>query len=87
MNVARDRVLGGSLDRVVVRQRRLLAGVAIERCRIRTGDFARLFGRRPEVVTRWARRAGELRVADAGFRTAYESLDGSLASRAKGQTG
>ena len=87
MNVASDRVLGGSLDWVVVRQRRLLAGVAIERWRIRTGDLARLFGRRPEVVTRWARRAGELRVEDAGFRDAYESLDAALAARAKGQAG
>ncbi len=49
-----------------------------------TGALARLFGRRPEVVTRWAKRAGELRVEDADFREAYESLDGSLAKRGRG---
>ena len=83
MNVASDRVLGGALDRAVVRQRRLLAGVAAERWRLRTGALARLFGRRADVVTRWAKRAGELRVEDAGFREAYETLDASLAKRGR----
>ena len=81
MNVASERVLGGALDRAAVRQRQLLAGVAVERWRIRTGALARLFGRRADVVTRWAKRAGELRVENAEF---CEALDASFAKRGKG---
>jgi putative transposase len=85
MDVSPERLLGGALDRAVVRQRQLLAGVAIERWRVRTGALARMFGHRPEVVTRWAKRAGERRAADASFREAYESLDASLARDTKGR--
>jgi REP element-mobilizing transposase RayT len=87
MSVASERVLGGALDRALVRQRQVLAALAIERWRIRAGALARVFGRRPEVVTRWAKRAGELRVEDADFREAYEHLDAWLAKSRKGQSG
>jgi hypothetical protein len=63
------------------RRRYLLAGLAIERWRVRAGRLATLFGRRPEVISRWATRAGELRRTDDGFTRAYEALDAALLER------
>jgi len=78
LGVPEERLCGGGLDLEVVRQRHLVAGLAIERWRVRTGQLARLFGRRPEVVSRWVKRAGELRILDDGFREAYDALDAAL---------
>jgi len=58
--------------------RYLVGGLAIERWRIGAAALAAVVGRRPEVVTRWAARAGELRVRDAAFRGRYEALDTAL---------
>jgi len=41
-----------------------VAALAIERWRIRSGQLSELVGRRPEVVSRWARRGAELRLAE-----------------------
>ena len=76
-----QRLLGGGQDRELSRRRYLLAGLGIERWRVRAGRLAEVFGRRPEVISRWAKRAGELRLADGGFARAYEALDVALVDR------
>jgi REP element-mobilizing transposase RayT len=75
------RLAGGGQDRELSRRRYLLAGLAIERWRVRAGALAEVFGRRPEVISRWATRAGELRLADGEFARAYEALDAALLER------
>jgi hypothetical protein len=42
--------------------------------------LAREVGRRPEVVSRWARRGAELRQTDPVFADTYDGLDAALAS-------
>jgi putative transposase len=58
--------------------RYLVAGLAIERWRLRAAELAMVVGRRPEAVSRWAARAGALRVKDESFRRRYETLDAEL---------
>ena len=57
----------------------------IERWRVRAGRLAEVFGQGPEVISRWAKRAGELRLADGGFVRAYGALDAALVERASQQ--
>ena len=57
------------------RLRYLVAALAIERWRIRSGQLSELVGRRPEVVSRWARRGGELRLSDPSFAAALDEAD------------
>jgi REP element-mobilizing transposase RayT len=66
-------------DRQAATARYLVGGLAIERWRIRAGELAAAVGRRPEVVSRWAARAGGLRQRDEAFRRTYEELDATLA--------
>ena len=61
----------------------LVGGLAIERWRIRAGDLGAVLGRRPDAITRWAARAGELRLRDDSFRARYEALDAALAGGGK----
>jgi REP element-mobilizing transposase RayT len=75
-----EEVVGGGASRAATKQRYLIAAVAIERWRVPTGRLAGVFGRLPEVVSRWVARAGELRVSDADFRDACEALDAALAA-------
>jgi REP element-mobilizing transposase RayT len=72
---------GGGQDGAQSRIRYVVAGLGIERWGVRAGALGEVMGRRPEVVSRWATRAGELRVADPEFRTMYEALDAALAKR------
>jgi putative transposase len=65
--------------------RYLVAGLGIERWRLRAGELAALAGRRPEVVSRWAARAGELRATDETFGRRYEALDAALAGASSGR--
>jgi putative transposase len=65
-------------DRTVAEVRYLVAGLAIERWRIRAGELAAVVGRLPEAVSRWAARAGELRQTSEEFRRRYEELDTAL---------
>jgi hypothetical protein len=61
-----------------------VAALAIERWRIRAGEIARMVGRRPEVVSRWARRGGELRRSDAGFAAELERVDDAVSRALRG---
>lgn len=81
LEVDAAQVLGGRLDRATTRLRSLIAGLAIERWRVRAGQLAGVFGRRPEVISRWAKQAGELRRADPTFAQRYEALDVAMAER------
>jgi REP element-mobilizing transposase RayT len=63
----------------ICRMRWLVAGLAIERWGVSAKELAAELGRWPDVVGRWARRAGHLRLADREFRQAYEDLDDQLA--------
>jgi hypothetical protein len=86
--VPRAAVRGIPVGRLAARQRDrettrlcyLVAGVGIERWRQRPAALAQCLGRWPEAVGRWAQRAGELRLRDEVFRSAYESLDERLAT-------
>jgi REP element-mobilizing transposase RayT len=81
-------LLGIPLSRLATKQRDaetnrlryLVAGVGIERWQQRPGELARCLGRWPEAVGRWAQRAGQLRLSDDSFRSAYESLDERLSA-------
>ena len=85
LGIEAQRLAGTAQDLEVSRARYLLGGLAIERWRVRSGELARVLGRRPEIVSRWAARAGELRGRDETFRRAYEELDAALAVAASTQ--
>jgi REP element-mobilizing transposase RayT len=74
-------LIGGGQDGAQSRIRYVVAGLGIERWGVRAGALGEVMGRRPEVVSRWAARAGEQRVTDPEFRTMYETLDAALAKR------
>jgi hypothetical protein len=74
------RVAGGGQDREGSRLRYLVAALALERWGVGTTGVAREVSRRPEVVSRWARRGAELRQTDVAFADAYDALDAALAS-------
>jgi hypothetical protein len=68
--------LGSALkSREIAEVRYLVGGLAIERWRLRAGELAKVLGKRPEVVTRWAAWAGKRRRSDGAFRRRYEELD------------
>ncbi len=73
-----ERLGAATKDRELSGVRYLIAGVAIERWGIRAANLAEVVGRRPESVTRWAARAGELRLEDTSFHRRYEELDAGL---------
>jgi putative transposase len=83
LGVLPERLASVEKDREASATRYLIAGLAIERWRIRAGLLAAILGRRPEAVSRWAARAGELRQVDDAFRGRYEALDAALASRSR----
>ena len=60
------------------RLRYLVVTLAIERWRLTASELARVVGRRPDVVCRWAQRGVELRREDDGFRADFERLDSEL---------
>ena len=78
-----EELVGGGSGRDLCRRRHLIVGLGIERWGVRAGQMARIFGRRPEVVSRWAKRAGELRTVDDAFRASFEKLDAALAASLK----
>ncbi|MFH1177792.1 MAG: hypothetical protein V1750_10330 [Acidobacteriota bacterium] len=53
--------------------------------RNRAQALARVLGRRPEAMSRWAARAGEPEGRDDTFRRAYDELDAALAGVAMTQ--
>ncbi len=87
--------LESSLDELVVRSRRrdlaelrfLIVGLGIERWGPRAGEIAEIFGRRPDYVSWWAKRARELRLANLEWALRYESLDECLRRRYSGSNG
>jgi hypothetical protein len=79
LEVTVARVAGGGQDREGSRLRYLVAALALERWGVGTTALAREVSRRPEVVSRWARRGAELRQTDAAFADGYEALDAALA--------
>ena len=58
--------------------RYLVGGLAIERWRVGAAALSAVVGHRPEVVTRWAARAGEMRRSDSTFLERYEALDATM---------
>lgn len=78
LGVAADCLSSPEKDREVCEIRYLVGGLAIERWRVRAAKLAAVVGRRPEVISRWAARAGERRREDDAFRRRYESLDAAL---------
>jgi putative transposase len=75
-----DRLSDSGKDHERCEVRYLVGGLAIERWRIRAGELAAVIGRRPEVISRWAGRAAQLRGSDPDFAARYEKLDVALAA-------
>lgn len=69
---------GPGRNRRVTRARFLAAGLAVERWGVAPKALAEILGRWPEVVCRWANRAGHLRLADEAFRRDFELLDSQM---------
>jgi len=61
--------------------RSLILALAVERWRLRPSDFAPLFSRRNDVVSRWVRWGANRRMGDDRFRTEYDDLDHALSRR------
>ena len=78
LDVAPESLASAAKSREVSEVRYLVGGLAIERWRLRTGELAAVLGKRPEVITRWAARAGKLKQSDETFRRRYEELDETL---------
>jgi len=68
-------------DRRLVRARRMMAALAVERWGLRSGLVAAALGRPAQQVSVWAGEGTRLRGEDAAFREQYESLDGALKQR------
>jgi len=56
----------------------LAAGLAVERWGVAPKALAEILGRWPEVICRWANRAGRLRLEDEAFRRDFELLDSQM---------
>jgi REP element-mobilizing transposase RayT len=78
LGVSADCLSSPEKNREVSEIRYLVGGLAIERWRVGAAKLAAVVGRRPEVVTRWAARAGERRQEDDAFRRRYDALDAAM---------
>jgi hypothetical protein len=87
LGVEPARVGGAGQDREVSRIRYLVAALGVERWGVRAKALGDLFGRRPEVVTRWVARGAERRQRDGKFLADYTELDKVLAAGLKGKKG
>ncbi len=87
LGISPARLAGPAKGRELSGVRYLVAGVAIERWGLRAAQLGMIVGRRPEAVTRWAARAGDLRQQGAEFRRRYEELDANLYRTRRRQRG
>ncbi len=67
-------------DRDTTRQRELVASLGIERWGQRASDLARVLGKHPDMVSRWARMAAMRRAEDPELAHRHDELDRELAS-------
>lgn len=76
-------VLGsGRQDHAITRLRELVAAVGVERWGQRAGELGRVLGKHPDVVSRWARKAGQRRAEDPAVAEGHDALDRALAEAA-----
>lgn len=61
--------------------RSLILALAVERWRLQPSNFAPLFRRRNDVVSRWVRWGAQRRMEDQDFRSLYDNLDHELSRR------
>ena len=66
-------------DRATTRHRELLASLGIERWGQRAGELGRVLGKHPDMVSRWARRAGMRRAEAPELARRHDELDHALA--------
>jgi putative transposase len=84
--------LGVTLQELTDRSRRqalaelrfLVVGLGIERWGQRAGQLAAVFGRRPDFVSWWARKAGSMRRSDPAWERRFDLLDERLRVRFEG---
>jgi len=75
-------VIGSESRRsTVVRQRRLIMALGVERWGLRSGLLALAIGRSPERVSVWVGQGAALRQEDVAFQTEYERVDAALLER------
>lgn len=74
LGAALPTLAGSRSGRELTRLREMLALAAVETYGVRVKDLARLLGRNPGVVSRWANMAGERRSHDETFRDRMEQL-------------
>ena len=68
----------------VAELRFLVVGLGIERWGQRAGQLAAVFGRRPDYVSWWARKARQLRRANPAWARRFDLLDERLRARFEG---
>ena len=74
----------GRQDAATARLRELVAAVGIERWGQRAGELGRVLGKHPDVVSRWARKAGLRRAEEPALAEQHEALDRALAAATSG---
>lgn len=84
LEVRIDALTSSRKDPDTTRLHQLVATIGIERWGQRAGELGRLLGRHPDVVSRWARRGAERRVADVAFSEKLDQLDETLSARTAG---
>ncbi len=76
-------VLGsGRQDLAITRLRELVAAVVDARLGQRAGELGRVLGKHPDVMSHWARKAGQRRAEDPAVGEQHEALDRALAEAA-----
>jgi REP element-mobilizing transposase RayT len=81
LHFALDELRGPGSGRRVTSIRSLVLALAVERWQLRPCDFAPLFHRRNDVVSRWVRWGVDRRTGDPAFRELYQTLDQNLSQR------
>ena len=79
LGVERERLVGATQERPIVRAREAMALLAIERYQVRATDLAAAVGKKPDTVSRWLSRAAARRRAEPSFADLVERLDAGLA--------
>lgn len=79
LNVSPENLASAAKGRAISDARYLVGGLAVERWRLRAGELAATLGKCPEVISRWAAKAGVRRQTDTTFCRRWEELDASLA--------
>lgn len=80
-NLSTEKLTAPGSGHLITETRTLVLALAVERWRLRPCDFAPLFHRRNDVVSRWVRWGANRRTGDRGFRERYEALDHELSDR------